>query len=224
MHRHPSRRLCSAFHGPRVRLIGLALLFGCGGAAKPAPVTPNDVQRTDVESGRPAVHRPGTVEVHSDAEATPLECKPGSGELCNAIDDDCNGIIDDGCGYDAGGVQITVSWDSGADIDLYVTDPSGATVYYNEQHDRSALGGHLDHNARGNCRREQQNPRIENAFWPSPAPIGSYRVELHYFSPCDQGAVTEVLLSLAVRQKVIGTYRFQLEPEERIEALSFDVY
>jgi hypothetical protein len=206
-------------------MIGLSLwLFGCGGASKPAPITPNDVQHAEADSSRQADHRPGTVEVHADSEATPIECSPGARELCNALDDDCNGIIDDGCGYDSGGVQITVSWASGADIDLYVTDPSGATVYYNEQHDRSELGGHLDHNARGDCRRDQQNPRIENAFWPSPPPTGSYRVELHYFSPCAQSAVTEAQLSLAVRQKVIGTYRFQLEPEERIEALSFDVY
>jgi hypothetical protein len=206
-------------------MIGIAVwLLGCGGAAQPAPVTPKDVQRPNLDAKPGAVHQPGTVEVQDDVEAQPVECNPGAPESCNAIDDDCNGVIDDGCGYDSGGVQITVSWNSGADIDLYVTDPSGSTVYYNEQHDRSEVGGHLDHSARGDCRREQQNPRIENAFWPSPPPTGSYRVELHYFSPCDQGGVTEAELSLAVRKKVIGTYRFELKPEQRIEALSFDVY
>jgi tRNA (guanosine-2'-O-)-methyltransferase len=199
-------------------------LLGCGGAAQPTPVTPKAVQHTEVDSSRQVVHRTGTVEVHDDLESLPIDCQPGARELCNAIDDDCNGVIDDGCGYETGGVQITVSWNSGADIDLYVTDPSGSTIFYNEQHDRSEVGGHLDHSARGDCRREQQNPRIENVFWPSPAPTGAYRVELHYFSPCDQGGVTEAQLSLAVRKKIIGTYRFKLKPEQELEALSFDVY
>ena len=225
MHRHPSRARSSAFQRPRAHVIGLAMwLCGCGGAAQPGPVTPNAVERSDRETSGRSLHSPGTVEVHGDPATAAVSCKAGAREVCNAIDDDCNGVIDDGCGYESGGVQITVSWNSGADIDLYVTDPSGETLYYNEQHAHSPVGGALDHSARGDCRREQQNPRIENAFWPSPPPTGSYRIELHYFSPCDQGGATQVQLSLAVRKKVIGTYSFQLNPEQRIEALSFDVY
>src|SRR5262252_7467277 len=215
MHRHPSRARRSASHGPRARVIGLALwLCGCGGAAQPEPITPNKVQRPAAESTRSTPHAPGTVDVHGDAPSEAVSCTPGARELCNAIDDDCNGVIDDGCGYEGGGVQVTVSWNSGADIDLYVTDPSGDTLYYNEQHDRTKAGGHLDHSARGDCRREQQNPRIENAFWPSPPPTGQYRIELNYFSPCAQAGPTDVQLSVAVRKKVLGTYHFSLDPEE----------
>lgn len=204
--------------------IGLALwLCGCGSAPQPAPASPNDVQRARSDSDHTAAHPAGAIEVESDADAEEHECRSGAREECNAIDDDCNGVIDDGCGYESGGVQITASWNSGADIDLYVTDPSGDTLYYNEQHDRTQLGGHLDHSARGDCRREQQNQRVENAFWPLPPPTGSYRVELHYFSPCASSGVTDVRVSLAVRKKLIGTYSFQLKPEQRIEAFSFDV-
>jgi tRNA (guanosine-2'-O-)-methyltransferase len=165
----------------------------------------------------------GAVEVNSDAETLQLECQPNAYEQCNALDDDCNGVIDDDCGYESGSVQITVGWNSGADIDLYVTDPSGSTLYYNEQHDRSAIGGHLDHSARGDCRREQRNSRIENAYWPNPTHAGKYRVALHYFSPCDKGTSTEATLSVAVDGELVGTYRYRLEPEQRIDALSFEV-
>jgi hypothetical protein len=165
----------------------------------------------------------GAVEVNNEAETLHLDCQPNAFEQCNALDDDCNGIIDDDCGYESGSVQITVGWNSGADIDLYVTDPSGSTLYYNEQHDRSPIGGHLDHNARGDCRREQHNSRIENAYWPAPAHAGKYRVALHYFSPCDKGASTEATLSVAVDGQLLGTYRYRLEPEQRIDALSFEV-
>jgi hypothetical protein len=161
------------------------------------------------------------VHVNSEAVAIPAACESARYEECNAIDDDCNGVIDDECGYEGGAVQITVGWNSGADIDLYVTDPSGATLYYNEQHKRSRIGGHLDHDARGDCRREQQNPRIENAYWPTPARAGQYRIELQYFSPCAQSAKTEATLSVAVEGQSLGAYRFRLEPEQRIEALTF---
>jgi hypothetical protein len=194
-------------------------LFGCGGATRPAPATPNNMQRREHTTAESF----GAVEVNNEAETLHMDCQPNAFEQCNALDDDCNGIIDDDCGYESGSVQITVGWNSGADIDLYVTDPSGSTLYYNEQHDRSPIGGHLDHNARGDCRREQHNSRIENAYWPAPAHAGKYRVALHYFSPCDKGASTEATLSVAVDGQLLGTYRYRLEPEQRIDALSFEV-
>jgi tRNA (guanosine-2'-O-)-methyltransferase len=176
---------------------------------------------------RPASQRESTgaqafsdVRVSRQATTLQLPCEYNAYEECNALDDDCNGVIDDQCGYESGAVQITVGWNSGADIDLYVTDPSGATLYYNELHKRSRLGGHLDHDARGDCRKEQANPRIENAYWPS-ARAGTYRVELHYFSPCAQTAATEATLSVVVRGQLLGAYRVRLEPEQRVEAVSF---
>jgi hypothetical protein len=221
MHRHTSRVVFRAQYA-----LALCLVlgpFGCGGAATPAPATPDTLQRRS-NHGDSAGKAFGAVEVTADAETVQVACEPSAFEQCNAVDDDCNGIIDDDCGYETGAVQVTVSWNSGADIDLYVTDPSGSTLYYNEQHNRSRIGGHLDHNARGDCRREQQNPRIENAYWPAPARAGKYRVALHYFSPCDRGASTVATLSVEVRGELIGTYRYRLEPEQRIDALSFEVY
>jgi hypothetical protein len=222
MRQHTSRAQRSAIHAHGVLATLLALwLSGCSGAARPAPATPGGSQQSTLERDDTGDHPFRDVRVSSDAERIQLDCENGSYEQCNALDDDCNGIIDDECGYESGAVQITVSWNSGADLDLYVTDPSGATLFYNKQHKRSAIGGHLDHDARGDCRREQQNPRIENAYWGSPARSGSYRVELNYFSPCGRAATTEATLSVVVENELLGSYRFRLEPEQRIEALSF---
>jgi hypothetical protein len=194
-------------------------LIGCG-AARPEPVTVEDIRGSTV--GRGSEHEAfRDLKVDSSAKSIQLECDHAAYEECNAVDDDCNGVIDDECGYEGGEVQITVGWNSGADIDLYVTDPSGSTLYYNERHNRSKIGGHLDHDARGDCRKEQPNPRIENAYWPAPARAGTYGVELHYFSPCAHGAATEVTLTVVVDRELVGTYRYTLEPEERIKALSF---
>ncbi|HKU39866.1 MAG TPA: PPC domain-containing protein [Polyangiales bacterium] len=198
---------------------GIALwLSGCGGSSRPAPVTPDDVPR---EHEAPESAAFEAVHPSTDAQAIQIDCDNPRFEECNALDDDCNGVNDDECGYEGGDVQITVSWNSGADIDLYVTDPSGATIYYNKKHNRSSIGGHLDHDARGDCRKEQREPRVENAYWPSPSRPGNYKVALHYFSPCGRAGPTDVTLSVVVEHQQLGAYRFQLQPEQKIDALSF---
>lgn len=198
----------------------LLQLIGCGGASPQAQGTSHGVLRESrsVDSGGAAPY--GDLRVSVDGAAIPAECNGGF-EQCNALDDDCNGVIDDECGYETGDVQITLGWNTGADLDLYVTDPSGATLFYNERHKRSRIGGHLDHDARGDCRREQQNSRIENVYWPAPARAGNYRVEIQYFSPCAKAGTTEATLSVVVGSQLLGAYRFRLEPEQRVAALSF---
>ncbi|MFK7928218.1 MAG: hypothetical protein AB8H79_08510 [Myxococcota bacterium] len=41
-------------------------------------------------------------------------------EVCNGLDDDSNGKIDENCGLQTGGFQAVVSWDHHADIDIEV--------------------------------------------------------------------------------------------------------
>jgi tRNA (guanosine-2'-O-)-methyltransferase len=221
MHRHRSRARRSELQLERVLAIGFALhLLGCGSASQQAPGAESVGALGQRRQGSDS-HPFGDVSVNPKAVALKTECDYGSYEQCNALDEDCNGVIDDECGYEGGEVQVTVAWNTGADIDLYVTDPSGSTLYYNEKHKRSSAGGHLDHDARGDCRREQSNPRVENVYWPSPAPAGKYRIELNYFSPCAQEAPTDATLSVVVDREILGSYRFRLDPEQRIDALTF---
>jgi tRNA (guanosine-2'-O-)-methyltransferase len=51
-------------------------------------------------------------------------------ERCfNATDDNCNGVIDEGCGIKTGPVQFEIGWgDSDADVDLSVVGPGGERV------------------------------------------------------------------------------------------------
>jgi hypothetical protein len=194
--------------------LAFALCFGCAARAKPPEPPPPPQPPPAAPVGR-------TASVHSGVNPLELACAAQTKETCNAIDDDCNGVIDDGCGYQNGAVQVTIGWDTGADIDLYVVDPSGEALYYHEQHRTTRAGGRLDHDARGDCRSEQSNPRIENAFWPAPAPSGAYQLELHYFGPCGDSSETHVTISVAALGAPLGSYRYQLKPEERVQALTF---
>lgn len=160
-----------------------------------------------------------------EAGVTVIEtsCTQGAQEACNGLDDNCDGQIDEGCGYSSGNIQITLAWNSGADIDMYVTDPSGESISYS--HTQAASGGHLDHDARGNCRPTQSNNTIENVYWESPnPPSGTYQVALHYWGECNSNAgPTTVTLSISVGGRIIGAYNYTLAPNQRVTIATFNI-
>lgn len=65
--------------------------------------------------------------VTPDGQALPATCVPTGPESCfDARDDNCNGVIDEGCGLQTGVLQFTIAWaEASADVDLEVTDPDG---------------------------------------------------------------------------------------------------
>jgi len=150
-------------------------------------------------------------------------CTQGAQETCNGLDDNCNGQIDEGCGYASGAIQITLAWAGGADIDMYVTDPGGETISYS--HTQASSGGMLDQDARGNCRPNQPNNTIENVYWNTPQPpSGNYQVALHYWGECNSGAgPTMTTLSIAVGGRIIGAYNYTLAPNQRITVATFNI-
>lgn len=83
-----------------------------------------------------------------------------------------------------GDVQVNVTWDSKADVDLHVVDPSGAEVYWAGK--TSVSGGQLDLDSNAGCSTD--GPRAENIFWASGliAPRGEYLVRLDYWSACSE--------------------------------------
>ncbi len=95
-----------------------------------------------------------------------------------------------------GDIQATLTWDSTNDIDLWVIDPAGETIYYN--HPNSLSGGALDVDANADCVNMTTHP-IENIYWlPGSAPTGEYRVEIHYYRQCENPAPTRYQLRLLV--------------------------
>jgi len=176
----------------------------------------------EVDTGAP-LRSPETPPTLADGVSLlAVPCDPDGTEACNALDDDCDNVVDEGCGYAHGPMQITVAWNSGADLDLYLTEPSGETV--SPQELRTASGAHLDQAGRGACAPDLEVPRVENVYWEQRPASGPYELELHYLMECDTHAgPTTVTLSLVVAEELVGTYNYTLAPNERVRVLAFEL-
>lgn len=97
-----------------------------------------------------------------------------------------------------GDVQVNITWDSRADVDLHVIDPSGAEIYWAAK--TSATGGQLDLDSNAGCGSD--GPRAENIFWASGlvAPRGEYVVRVDYWSNCGE-VRTNYVVTVNVRGK-----------------------
>lgn len=166
------------------RRIGVAVVLvviACGpsspGAASPgANVVANNVSATD-----------GVI--------VTAGCTPTGPELCfNANDDNCNGIIDEGCGVNTGVLQFMIAWgDSPADVDLGVVDPNGARITKGTANPTSGL--ELEKNCPDDgC--HQQN--AENIYFDGVEPLrGRYLVEVKLVDP--RGAELPVKVHFSAR-------------------------
>jgi hypothetical protein len=81
-----------------------------------------------------------------------------------------------------GEIQTNVTWDTKADVDLHLIDPSGTEIYYASRN--SHTGGQLDLDSNAGCGTD--GPRAENIFWRDGlvVPHGEYILRVDYWSSC----------------------------------------
>jgi hypothetical protein len=146
----------------------------------------------------------------------------------------------------AGELVVALEWDRDADVDLFVTDPNGATVGGDNPNtyrpplpgeppappDAWMAGGILDVDSNGDCAID--GLRREHVVWTRPPPAGRYVVRVGLFAPCGQQAASfrvRVLRAGALVAEGGGTlYAFdarsapsKTEPSGALEVLGFDV-
>ena len=117
-----------------------------------------------------------------------------------------------------GDIQVTLTWQADVDVDLYVTDPNGETIYYGNASSRS--GGELDRDNR--CSNLEWG-RPENIFWDSNPPTGSYQIDVDYYSACGGG---DSAVNWNVRTVINGvstTYTGTLAPDGRQQVTTFTI-
>ena len=106
-------------------------------------------------------------------------------------------IIDVG----TGDVQVSVSWNSPADVDLHVVEPGGEEIYYGNI--SSTAGGSLDLDSNADCNTDDK--RAENITWNSAPPRGTYIVRVDHYLSCGASATDYVV---TVRRKGKATQTF----------------
>jgi len=108
-----------------------------------------------------------------------------------------------------GSLQISLSWNTATDQDLYVTDPSGTEISYSNSF--SETGGELDYD-------NTSGYGPENIFWQTDAPDGSYSVAVNDFTGSGESTICYVTISAPGRSK---TYTVTTQNGSTASVVSF---
>ncbi len=116
-----------------------------------------------------------------------------------------------------GDVQVTLTWEGDADLDLHVTDPEAFEISFASG--SAPSGGELDVDT---IPVEGDNgPHVENVFWPpGGAPSGEYAAWVFNFGGSTTGP-SSFSLRVTVEGEVVETLEGSLASTEESERVTF---
>jgi len=115
----------------------------------------------------------------------------------------CDGTFEGGSQGQTGDVSFRLTWSGPQDLDLYVTEPSGETIYYGNT--ESDTHGQLDVDSNYPCSNTSQSP-TENIFWPEgEAPHGTYTFWADFYRTCDGSSTASFTLRVFEGETVVRT-------------------
>jgi uncharacterized protein YfaP (DUF2135 family) len=112
-----------------------------------------------------------------------------------------------------GDIQVALVWNTNADLQLLVRDPSGASVYDDQRSVPS--GGRIEALGNINCTVALTTP-VSYIYWPTGLGRGgSYEVEVWYQNQCNDTRPVNATVNITVNGQVAGSLPVSLTPGQR---------